>query len=142
MKEPFNGNPEDESRERENDKGPRQVIYWISKAWTEHELRLPVFYRESLARLLALERFRNLIETNIDSGITLYTDHKPGLYENSLSNKGQLSAWRLLENADLLSIVENRYRKGGLMLLADPLSRICSPVGGFMMLLCRLNLQQ
>ena len=131
MKEPFKGDPEDEGRARENDKGPRQVIYWISKAWTEHELRLPVFYRESLARLLALERFRNLIETNIDSGITLYTDHKPGLYENSLSNKGQLSAWRLLENADLLSIVENRYRKGGLMLLADPLSRICSPVGGF-----------
>jgi hypothetical protein len=131
MKEPFKGDPNDEGRARENDKGPRQVIYWISKAWTEHELRLPVFYRESLARLLALERFRNLIETNIDSGITLYTDHKPGLYENSLSNKGQLSAWRLLENADLLSIVEHRYRKGGLMLLADPLSRICSPVGGF-----------
>ena len=93
-------------KERETDKGPRQVIYWISKAWTEHELRLPVFYRESLARLLALERFRNLIETNIDSGITLYTDHKPGLYENSLSNKGQLSAWRLLENTDLLSTKE------------------------------------
>ena len=131
MKEPYTGNPEDEGRDRENDKGPRQVIFWISKAWTEHELKLPVFYRESLARLLALEKFRNLIETNIDAGITLYTDHKPGLYENSLSNKGQLSAWRLLENADLLSIVENRYRKGGLMLLADPLSRICSPVGGF-----------
>ena len=78
-----------------------------------------------------MEKFRNLIETNISAGITLYTDHKPGLYENSLSNKGQLSAWRLLENADLLSIVDNRYRKGGLMLLADPLSRICSPVGGF-----------
>jgi len=38
MKEPFKGNPEDEGRERENDKGSsRQVIYWISKAWTEHE---------------------------------------------------------------------------------------------------------
>ena len=71
MKEPFKGDPEDEGRARENDKGPRQAIYW---------LRLPVFYRESLARLLALEKFRNLKETNINSGITLYTDHKPGLY--------------------------------------------------------------
>ena len=38
MKEPFDGNLDDEGRARENDKGPRQVIYWISKAWTEHEL--------------------------------------------------------------------------------------------------------
>jgi hypothetical protein len=60
-----------------------------------------------LTFVLALERYRNLIETNITVGITLYTDHKPGLFENSLSNKGQLSAWRLLEMADLLSIVEN-----------------------------------
>jgi hypothetical protein len=58
-------------------------------------------------------------------------DHKPGLYENSLSNKGQLSAWRLLETADLLSIVENLYRMGGEMLLADPLSRLCAPSDGF-----------
>ena len=94
-------------------------------------MKLPVFYRESLARLLALERYRNLIETNITAGITLYTDHKPGLFENSLSNKGQLSAWRLLETADLLSIVENLYRTGGKMLLADPLSRLCAPSDGF-----------
>jgi hypothetical protein len=58
------------------------------------------FLRESLARLLALEKYQNLIETNITAGITLYTDHKPGLYENSLSNKGKLSAWRLLETAE------------------------------------------
>jgi hypothetical protein len=61
---------------------------------------------------LALEKHRNLIEINITAGITLYKDHKPGLYENSLSNKGQLSGWRLLETADLLSIVENLYRTG------------------------------
>ncbi len=78
---------------RIGDTGPRQIIQWISKAWTTHELTLPVFYRESLARILALEKFRNLIETNIEAGITLYTDHKPALFENSLSNKGQLSAW-------------------------------------------------
>jgi hypothetical protein len=64
------------------------VIQWISKEWTTHELQLPVFYREALGRLLALEKFRNLIETNIEAGITLYTDHKPALFENSLSNKG------------------------------------------------------
>ena len=78
-----------------------------------------------------MERYRNLIETNIAAGTTLYTDHKPGLYENSLSNKGQLSAWRLLETADLLSIVENLYRTGDKMLLADPLSRLCAPGDGF-----------
>jgi hypothetical protein len=78
-----------------------------------------------------LERYRNLIETNIAAGITLYTDHKPGLYENSLSNKSQLSAWSLLETADLLSIVGNLYRTGGKMLLADPLSRLCAPGDGF-----------
>ncbi len=42
-------------------------------------LKLPVFYRGSLPRLLALEKYRNLIETNIEAGITLYTDHTPGL---------------------------------------------------------------
>jgi hypothetical protein len=83
------------------------VIQWTSKAWTAFELKLPIFYRESLARLLALEKYRNLIETNISAGITLYTDHKPGLYENSLSSRGQLNAWRFMETTDLLSIVEN-----------------------------------
>jgi hypothetical protein len=90
-----------------------------------------VFYRESLARILCLERFRNLIETNIEAGITLYTDHKPALFENSLSNKGQLSAWKLAEVSDLLSIVENLYRQGGKMLFADPLSRVCAPTEGW-----------
>ncbi len=92
---------------------------------------MPVFYRESLASLLALEKPRNPIKANITAGITLYSDHKPGLYENSLINKGQLSAWRLLEPVDLLSIVENLYRTGGEMLLADPLSRLCAPSDGF-----------
>ncbi len=72
-----------------------------------------------------------MIETNIEVGITLYTDHKPALFENSLSNKGQLSAWKLAEVADLQSIVENLYRQGGKMLLADPLSRVCGPTEGW-----------
>ncbi len=84
-----------------------------------------------MGRLLALEKFHNLIETNIEAGITLYTDHKPALFENSLSNKGQLSAWKLAEVSDLLSIVENLYRQGGKMLFADPLSRICGPTEGW-----------
>jgi hypothetical protein len=131
MVEPWTGDHTDEGRGRQGDTGAGKVIQWTSKAWTAFELKLPVFYRESLARLLALERYRNLIETNITAGITLYTDHKPGLFENNLSNKGQLSAWRLLETADLLSIVENLYRTGGKMLLADPLSRLCAPSDGF-----------
>jgi hypothetical protein len=125
------GDPSEEGRMRIGDTGPRQIIQWISKAWTAHELTLPVFYRESLARILSLERFRNLIETNIEAGITLYTDHKPALFENSLSNKGQLSAWKLAEVADLLSIVENLYRQGGKMMFADPLSRVCGPTEGW-----------
>ena len=47
------------------------------------------------------------------------------------SNKGQLSAWRIAETADLQSIVEHHYRQGPKMLLADPLSRICAPSSGF-----------
>ena len=95
MIEIWTGDPSEQARGRVNDTGRRKIIEWISKAWNEHELKLPVFYRETLARLLCLERFRNLIETNIIAGVALYTDHKPGLFENSLSNKGQLSAWRI-----------------------------------------------
>jgi hypothetical protein len=91
-----------------------------------------VFYRETLARLLCLERFRNLIETNIIAGVVLYTDHKPGLFENSLSNKGQLSAWRIAATADLQCLVQTHYRQGSKMLLANPLSRLCSPSSGFL----------
>jgi hypothetical protein len=71
------GDPE-EGRGRQGDTRTRMVIQWTSKAWTAFELKHPVFYRGSLARLLALEKYRNLIETNISAVITLYTDHKPG----------------------------------------------------------------
>ncbi len=47
----------------------------IEELWTIHGMQLPVFYRESLATVLTLEKLRNLIETNIDAGISLYTDH-------------------------------------------------------------------
>jgi hypothetical protein len=131
MLEAWLGPPEEEGRMRVGDTGVRLIIIWISKGWTIHELKLPVFYREALARLLALEKFRNLIETNIEAGATLYTDHKPALFENSLSNKGQLSAWKLAEVSDLLSIVENLYRQGVKMIFADPLSRVCGPTEGW-----------
>jgi hypothetical protein len=127
----WKGNPEDEGRASVNDRGIRLVIEWISKGWTCHEMQLPVFYRESLATVLTLERLRNLIETKIDAGITIYTDHKPALFENSLSNKGQLIAWKLTEVADLMAIVERVYRQGSGMLLADPLSRVCAPTEGW-----------
>ncbi len=65
MKEPWTGDLAEEGRMRIGDTGERLVIQWISKGWTTHELQLPVFYREVLGRLLALEKFRNLIETNI-----------------------------------------------------------------------------
>ncbi len=48
---------------------PIRVVEWVSKAWTEFEKELPVFYREALARLLCLDNFRNLIETQtLDAG--------------------------------------------------------------------------
>ncbi len=57
-------------------RGPKRIIEWVSKAWTEFEKELPVFYREALARLLCLEHFRNLIETqSLDAGTIVYTDH-------------------------------------------------------------------
>ena len=105
---------------------PKRVIEWISKAWTADQLKLPVFYRETLARLLMLQRFRNLIETNYDAGVTVYTDHQPGLFKDSLSNKGQLSAWRITEVADLNSMVQTLYCKGPKLKLADSLSRMCT----------------
>ena len=54
--------------------------------------------------MLTLERLRNLIETDIDAGITLYTDHKPAVFENSLSNNGQLSGRKSLISGPLLNI--------------------------------------
>ncbi len=68
MLKAYLGDPVDEGRMKIGDTGPKQIIQWISKAWTTHELTLPVFYRESLARILALEKFRNLIKTNMKLG--------------------------------------------------------------------------
>jgi hypothetical protein len=48
--EKWNGDPSAEGMRRQEDTGPRQVIQWTSKAWTPFELKLPVFYRESLWR--------------------------------------------------------------------------------------------
>ncbi len=89
------GPPEEEGRMRVGDTVERLIIMWISKGfWTTHELQLPVFYREALARLLALEKFRNLIETNIEAEITLYTDHKPALFE-AYPTRGSLARGNL-----------------------------------------------
>ena len=43
------GDLQSEGRGRQDHTGPRQVTQWTSKAWTPFELKLPVFYRESLA---------------------------------------------------------------------------------------------
>ena len=67
---------EDEGQYRlQNDMDkPKRIIEWLSKAWTLDQLKLPVFHRESLARLLMLHKFRNLIETNYDAGVTVFSD--------------------------------------------------------------------
>ena len=50
---------DDEGQERLLDKSKRRLIEWSSKAWTTDQLKLPVFYRESLARLLCPGKYRN-----------------------------------------------------------------------------------
>jgi hypothetical protein len=90
-----------------NAKLPKRIIEWVSKALTEFEKELPVFYREALARLLCLEHFRNLIQTqSLDAGTTVYTDLAPSTYVGSLSYKGRLSTWRIHETSDLTGIVQ------------------------------------
>ena len=106
-------------------KEPKRVVQWISKAWSDWDKHLPCFYKESLARLLALEHFRNLIETQAPGiGVTCYSDHLPAVKESSLSNKGALSTWRIHEVADLNSMVETIWKKGATLSTADPLSRL------------------
>ena len=103
---------------------PKRIIQWVSKAWTPYEKQsLPIFYKETIARLEALRHFRNLIETQrLGYGITCYSDHLPGIKASDLSNKGKLSTWKIEELADLLSIVDTLYKKGPHLELADPLS--------------------
>ncbi len=40
----WTGDPSDQARGRVNDTGQGKIIEWISKAWNEHELKLPVFF--------------------------------------------------------------------------------------------------
>ena len=45
-------------------KRPKRIIAWVSKVLTNYEkASLPIFYKETIARLLTFEHFRNLIET-------------------------------------------------------------------------------
>ncbi len=43
---PYDGDQSEPGRMRIGDTGPRNIIQWISKAWTANDLTLPVFYRE------------------------------------------------------------------------------------------------
>jgi hypothetical protein len=51
--EPKPSDVEDEGRHMLMSKLPKRVVEWVSKAWTEFEKELPVFYREALNLLLA-----------------------------------------------------------------------------------------
>ena len=49
---------------------------------------MPCLYRETLARLLALEQFRDLIETQeTDVGTTVYSDHLPAINKDASATK-------------------------------------------------------
>ena len=64
------------------------------------------------------------VTTSVTAVNTVYTDHLPAVGEQSLSNKGQLSAWKIHETADLNSIAQTLYKKGSTMEVSDSLSRI------------------
>ena len=117
---------EEEGKHHLLSKKPKRIIAWISKAWTTYEKKsLPIFYKETIARLLTFEHFRNLIESQSPgAGVTCYSDHLPGIKNTSLSNKGKLSTWKIHEVSDLTSIVETIYKAGPTMAIADPLSRL------------------
>jgi hypothetical protein len=117
---------EDEGKHFLLSKKPKRIIQWITKVWTPCEKKsLPIFYKETIARILSLEQFRNLIETqSLGSGTTCYSDHLPGIKSTSLRNKGKLSTWKLHETSDLTSIVTTLYKSGPTMAIADPLSRL------------------
>jgi hypothetical protein len=84
---------EDEGKHLLLSKKPKRIIQWVSKAWTRLPTKgLPIFYKETIAWILTLEQFRNIIETQtLGSGTTCYSDHLPGIKSTSLSNKGKLS---------------------------------------------------
>jgi hypothetical protein len=46
MVEPWLGPPEEEERMRAGNTGDCLIIMWISKGWTTHELKLPVYYKK------------------------------------------------------------------------------------------------
>jgi hypothetical protein len=107
-------------------KKPKRIIAWVPKAWANYEkASLPIFYKETIARLLSFEQFRNLIETQQPGhGVTCYSDHLSGIKSTSLSNKGKLSTWRIHETSDLTSMIGTLYKSGPTMSVADPLSRL------------------
>jgi hypothetical protein len=108
-------------------KKSKRIIAWISKDWTTYEKKsLPIFYKETIARLLTFEHYRNLIESQSPgAGVTCYSDHLPGIKNTSLSNKVKLSTWKIHEVSDLTSmLVETIYKAGPTMAIADPLSRL------------------
>ena len=119
----------------------KRIIQWISKAWTKDQLKLPALYREALAKSMMLQYFRNLIEANFDAGVTAFTDHQPSLFESSLSNKGQLSQWRICEVADLNSMGRTLYCPGPKLKISDSLSRMCSQPEGLYDLLLPAKLK-
>jgi hypothetical protein len=108
---------EDEGKHLLPTKRPKRIIQWISKAWTPYERKsLPIFYKETIARILTLEQFRNLIETQaLGGGTTCYSDHLPGIKSTSHGNQGKLSTWKLHETSDLTSTVTTLYKSGPTM---------------------------
>ena len=109
---------------------PNESLNGLAKAWTEFEKELPVFYREALARLLCLEHFRNLIETqSLDVGTTV---HGPCSVHICRKSKQQRKTLHLEDPRDLQPYGDRTDPLQGRTVLgpgpygglADPLSRM------------------
>jgi hypothetical protein len=110
------------------------IIEWVSKAWTEFEKELPVFYLEALARLFALLRAFPQPHRNAVARRRHYCLHGPCSVHICRKSQQQRKALHLEDPRDLRShrdrTLQTLYKAGQYLGpgpyggLADPLSRM------------------
>ena len=101
--------------------GRIRVISYMSRVFSERQIRLSTFEKESITSLMALEGFWNFIE---GKPTKLYTDSKNSAYITIFSKtNSKVGRYRLfLESLDFLTVVWVPAEAPGLM-MADMLSR-------------------
>ena len=99
--------------------GEKKILAWYSQAWTQHERAKPVYYREALAMIRALQWCRPYIEAGRQTTY-VWTDHQSLIWVKN-AQKGAVNAWILESLQDLDYVV--KYRPGKDNVLPDALSR-------------------